>query len=297
MRLERPKLGRGVPSTAQFGSRSAQGFRVRVRAGRRVHSPVGAACPGPTMPDRLAQPPPLTRDHAVFLDLDGTLAGFESTPGGVGPQPRRTAILKRLVASMDGAVAIVSGRTLAEIDHILERAVGPAAGGSRAGAAHGRRPVAELRAQPLTCRERRSGSRPLVEGDDGLLLEDKGHSVALHYRRTQAQAQVVRAAARRLAAETGLVLQEGDMVCELRSPGADKGSSLEAFLQEPPFAGRRPVAVGDDLTDEHAFEAAARLGGYGLLVGAPRESAARYGLKDVEAVLAWLEDAGKRAST
>ncbi|WP_303703535.1 trehalose-phosphatase, partial [Brevundimonas naejangsanensis] len=102
-----------------------------------------------------------------------------------------------------------------------------------------------------------------------------------------------------LAASTGLILQPGSMVLELKTPGADKGTAVRAFMQEPPFLGATPVMVGDDLTDEAAFEAAQALGGFGVLVGAPRLTAARYGLPGVSAVLDWLEalaaDAHKEA--
>jgi trehalose 6-phosphate phosphatase len=81
------------------------------------------------------------------------------------------------------------------------------------------------------------------------------------------------------------------MVAELRPPGADKGDALSALMREPPFAGARPVFVGDDLTDEHAFQAAAVLGGAGVLVGPPRETAARYGLAGVAEVAEWLRAA------
>jgi trehalose 6-phosphate phosphatase len=92
-----------------------------------------------------------------------------------------------------------------------------------------------------------------------------------------------------LAQETGLALQPGSMVLELKTPGADKGLALTAFMSEAPFQGGIPVMVGDDLTDEHGFEAAERLGGFGVLVGPERATAARYRLEDVNAVLDWLD--------
>jgi trehalose 6-phosphate phosphatase len=85
------------------------------------------------------------------------------------------------------------------------------------------------------------------------------------------------------------VLQPGKLVVELKTPGADKGAALTAFMAEPPFAGAVPVMVGDDLTDEYGFRAAEALGGFGVLVGPRRETAARFGLADVNAVLDWLE--------
>ena len=96
-------------------------------------------------------------------------------------------------------------------------------------------------------------------------------------------------AADRLAQATGLVLQLGDMVAELRTPGADKGMAVSAFLREPPFTGATPVFIGDDLTDEDGFVAAKRLGGFGVLVGEPRPTEARYRLADTDAVARWLK--------
>ncbi|HWU13643.1 MAG TPA: trehalose-phosphatase, partial [Caulobacter sp.] len=131
--------------------------------------------------------------------------------------------------------------------------------------------------------------RDLARGDRGLLFEDKDLSVALHYRNVPSAADAVIEAAERLAQGSELVLQLGDMVAELRTPGQDKGKAVAAFLREPPFDGAVPVFVGDDLTDEDGFTAAARLGGYGVLVGPPhRPTQARYRLNDFNAVLDWL---------
>src|SRR5690606_11999196 len=104
----------------------------------------------------------------------------------------------------------------------------------------------------------------------GTLVEDKGAALALHYRLAPAAGPAARQLAATVAEREGLALQPGDCVIELRTPGADKGSALRAFMAEPPFAGRTPVMVGDDLTDEHAFAAAEALGGFGVLVGLPR---------------------------
>jgi trehalose 6-phosphate phosphatase len=132
--------------------------------------------------------------------------------------------------------------------------------------------------------------RDLANCDRGLLFEDKGLSVALHYRNVPTAADAVIEAAERLAQSTDLVLQLGDMVAELRTPGQDKGRSVAAFLREAPFVGSVPVFVGDDLTDEDGFETAERLGGFGVLVGPERPTQARYRLESVDAVFDWLGD-------
>ena len=122
-----------------------------------------------------------------------------------------------------------------------------------------------------------------------MIVEDKGVSAGLHYRLApEAEGEAARLA-QQLEADTGLSLQPGHMVLELKTPGATKGTAVQAFMAEAPFKGAVPVMLGDDLTDEHGFRAAEALGGFGVLVGPVRETAARYGLSGVDAVLDWLE--------
>ena len=241
-------------------------------------------------PAELAPPAlDLTRS-ALFLDLDGTLAPIVARPQDVGPEPRRTAVLAALVRRMEGRVAILSGRTLAEIDHILDSAVRPVA------AVHGldRREPDGTHSPPEPHPDLPAVAdafRDLEASTPGLLVEAKGLSVALHYRQAPDQADAVRALAQDWAERTGLKMQPGHMVVELRTPGPDKGDSLASFMETAPFRGAIPVFVGDDQTDEPAFAAARRLGGAGVLVGQIRNSAATHRLEDVNAVLNWLEAA------
>lgn len=225
---------------------------------------------------------------ALFLDLDGTLAPIMPRPDDVGPDPRRARLLAGLRETFEDRVAVVSGRALSDLDHILD-------GGVRAiGAVHGlvRRAadgsVATLPPHPGLEDARRILGE-LAHCERGLLLEDKDVSVALHYRGAPGCAEAVIEAAERLARSTGLTLQLGDMVAELRTPGADKGSAIAAFMREPPFLGAAPIFVGDDLTDEDGFAAVLGLGGFGVLVGEPRPTRARCRLPDPPAVHAWLE--------
>ncbi len=120
-------------------------------------------------------------------------------------------------------------------------------------------------------------------------LEDKGLSLALHYRRAPDLAGTVVEAARQIARSNDQALQLGDMVAEIRTPGFDKGTAVEAFMSEAPFQGAVPIFVGDDLTDEDGFRAAQALGGLGVLTGPQRLTGARYRLADVAAVRRWLE--------
>jgi trehalose 6-phosphate phosphatase len=240
---------------------------------------------------RLAAPPPLLPQRAaLFVDLDGTLAAIEAHPSQVGPDPRRTALMRQLGRALDGRLAVVSGRSLEDLDRVLQASVPCLAG------VHGlvRRDaslvVTGIRPHPGLAEARRR-LQDLAESRPGLWVEDKGQAMALHYRATPAAADEALETAKTAAADLGLVLQPGDMVVEVRSPGSDKGVAVTAFMAKPPFVGHTPVFVGDDLTDEHGFAAAAGLGGYGVLVGKPRPTAAAYHLADVSAVNAWLSAA------
>lgn len=242
-------------------------------------------------PTTEARPPlPQPEGAALFLDLDGTLAPIEATPDAVRADPYRTGLLRRVVERFQGRVAILSGRSIAEVDRILDGAVANVAG------VHGlerRTSPSDITAVPphpalgrveetLAC---------FAKGQRGLLVESKARSVALHYRGHPPAEEACIDIGRRMAAMHGLQLQEGRMVVELRTPGPDKGDSLRLFMSEAPFACATPVMVGDDLTDEHAFEAARDLGGWSVLVGEPRPTAALHRLRDPPAVLAWLEEA------
>ncbi|WP_453976661.1 trehalose-phosphatase [Brevundimonas sp. Marseille-Q4549] len=239
--------------------------------------------------DLILPPPPVRAEGvALFLDMDGVLAPLAATPDAVGPVARRTAALKAVAGKMGGRVAIVSGRTIAEIDRIADHALMSASGvhGLERRLKNGsiRRKTADLGvARALKAFQLFAADRP------GMIVEDKGVSAGLHYRQAPDQAKAAEDLAHRLQAETGLTLQPGHMVLELKTPGADKGTAVTAFMQEPPFRDAVPVMLGDDLTDEYGFEAAAALGGYGVLVGPQRPTAARYRLDDVDAVLTWLE--------
>ncbi len=236
----------------------------------------------------LSPPPPLPDRPALFLDMDGVLAPITATPHAVGPEPRRRRMLLRLLDRLDGRVAVLSGRTIAEIDRICEGVVPCVAGvhGLERRGADGR--IRRLDPHPALSAvhedlEAFARERP------GVLVEDKTLGVTLHYRQAPGFGREARDLARRLAHHHGLTLQPGDMVQELKTPGADKGRALTAFMAETPFSGAVPVMAGDDLTDEFAFAAAADLGGFGVLVGPPRATAALHGLADPAAVMDWLE--------
>ncbi|HEV2303748.1 MAG TPA: trehalose-phosphatase [Stellaceae bacterium] len=229
---------------------------------------------------------------ALFLDLDGTLIEIAARPDRVRVPAGLPALLDDLSREREGALAVVSGRALADIDRLLAPWRGAAAG------LHGgerRRADATL---DLAFDERAARSlvrlRPrlaaLAAGMPGVFVEDKGGALAVHYRTAPAREGALRAAARALSAEFAPALQfgEGKMAFEFRPPFASKGTAIAAFLAEPPFRGKKPIFVGDDLTDEDGFAEVNRRGGLAIRVGALGGSAARFVLPSVAAALSWL---------
>ncbi len=236
----------------------------------------------------LPAPPPLhLATTALFADLDGTLAPIEATPDAVKPDAGRRRLLDDLGQALRGRLAVVSGRSLADLDRVLERRVPALA------AVHGlerRRAdgVVISSGEPGKVAEAAQALRAFARVNPALLVEDKGVAVALHYRAAPGTAEACRELAERLAARLGLVIQQGDMVVELRAPGPDKGDAVRAFMAEAPFTGYTPIFLGDDFTDEAGFGAAQTLGGRGVIVGPRRPTKALTALADVNSVKAWL---------
>ena len=206
------------------------------------------------------------------------------------------ALIIRLSAQREAALALISGRPLAQLDGLFEPWRGAAAG------LHG---LERRRADGVLDCVLDSGSataldrlRPklaaLAADGTGLILEDKGGTLALHYRAAPQREPEIRALAEELHREVASALRliTGKMVVEFQPRGVNKGRAIAAFLAEPPFVGRRPVFVGDDTTDEDGFAEIRRHGGIAVRVGPPCATTANYRLPAVEAVIAWLARSG-----
>ena len=246
----------------------------------------------------MSLPPPLDPQTALFIDIDGTLLEIAPRPELVRVPPELPSLLARLAAQRGGALALVSGRRIADIDRLFHPWHGAAAG------VHGaerRRTDGTLSIAGDSPRDRdaaaaldrlRPALRQFVQNAPGVLLEDKGETVALHYRQAPEREGELRALAERLVRYESewLRLIAGKMVFELQPRHRGKDGAIAAFMDEAPFRGRAPVFLGDDTTDEDGFAEVNRRGGLSIRAGPPSAAtAARYSLPSVPAVLDWLK--------
>jgi trehalose 6-phosphate phosphatase len=245
-----------------------------------------------TIGESSEQPPILDAQSALFLDVDGTLLEIAAQPELVCVPRGLAALIASRAKERDGAVALISGRPLAELDQLLRPWHGAAAGlhGIERRRADGS-PDQVLDPAGEAALDRIRPKLAAVAGDArGLMLEDKGGTIALHYRAVPEREAEIRAYAETLLAETepALRLIAGKMVVEFQPSSVNKGRAIAAFLAEPPFFSRRPVFVGDDTTDEDGFAEVRRRDGIAVRVGSPSATAANYCLPTVSAVLDWL---------
>jgi len=233
--------------------------------------------------------PPFAADWAFFLDIDGTLLEFAARPQEVRVGTELLDLLERLRAATGGALALVSGRPVRDIDRLFAPLELPAAGlhGTERRSANG---SMRRHAPPLDNLGRGAAAIVRLTAEhSGLVFENKGMALALHYRLAPALRTLAEREMRAIAAGLGdaFELQTGKFVVEIKPSGKDKGSAIGEFAAEPPFAGRRPVFIGDDLTDEPGFAVVNRIGGHTVKVG-PGITRARWHLFDAAAVRRWL---------
>lgn len=231
-------------------------------------------------------------DIALFLDVDGTLLGIRDDPSAVFADAKMIGTLAQCFDRLDGAMALVSGRSVAEIDRMFAPAVFPVAGSHGSELRFHRGETVRAAEQGLP-QEISARLEAFAARHDGLLLEKKPGGVSLHYRRAPALQAECRQLAEKLLGQLGdsFRLISGKMVFEIAPSAHDKGAAIRTFLQEPPFARRTPVFLGDDVTDEDGFRVVNALGGMSVRIGDIEHSEARYQLADVTAVEHWLREA------
>jgi trehalose 6-phosphate phosphatase len=236
------------------------------------------------------QPPPLASEQCLFLDIDGTLVEFTDTPSQTFADDEIKVLLDHLMHRLAGAVALVSGRQINTMDQLFAPLLLPAAGlhGVERRDASGTMHGAKFEDHRLS--RARKALALLADSYPGTIIEDKGRNIAVHFRLAPQFGELVHRSVEAIAAPLAddYQLQSGAMMVEIKPRGFTKGSAVRSFMREPPFAGRHPVFVGDDLTDRDGFEAVEALGGISVSVG--ERVRGRYQLQDVESVRRWLRE-------
>jgi trehalose 6-phosphate phosphatase len=205
---------------------------------------------------------------ALFLDIDGTLLDIAPTPSSVEIPSDLASILKAASAALDGALAVASGRTLAEIDHLLSPLRPPCVGEHGAVIRHPDGTVERAGPEEIVPEAWRARLRVATAGWTGVLVEEKSYSVAVHYRLAPSREDRLRALVETVVADDAANFEvlPASMAFEIRRRSLTKAMAVETFMATAPFAGRIPVFVGDDVTDEDGFRAARAMGGLGLNV-------------------------------
>jgi trehalose 6-phosphate phosphatase len=229
---------------------------------------------------------------ALFLDVDGTLLEIAATPDLVRVPSSLRNTLQLTFERAQGAFALLSGRSLEDLDKLFFPSVFPASGmhGLEVRLRGGR--VVRPEIDPSMLDRARDWLRLLQKENRGLLLEDKGIALAMHCRLAPKLAPEVEMVMNEMSAELGeaFIVRPGKCVFELMPSGFDERTAIRLFMKQPEFAGRTPVFVGDDPTDEVGFQVVNEMGGHSIRVGKPEETAAQYCFSSVSTVVAWLRD-------
>jgi trehalose 6-phosphate phosphatase len=238
--------------------------------------------------------PPVRKNSALFLDIDGTLLDMARTPDAVQvPADLRQALVS-LYDALEGALAFVSGRSLGAIDRLfapLRTAAIGCHGAEVRGADGNVRALADPIPNPV-----RAIFRDLAESHPGTLLEDKIYALALHYRLAPEAKRALEAAMKKhalLFEAEKVAIQHGKAVIDVKSLGIDKGVGVRVLMRQPPFRDRTPVFGGDDTTDMDVFHILPELGGHGFSVGRAFKGV-DYKFQSPRAVRQWLTDLAER---
>lgn len=224
----------------------------------------------------------------VFLDLDGTLLELAERPDEVLADTRTRVLLLELARKLDGRLAIVSGRSLSQIDVMLGDVAGELAVSGSHGCEHRWNGVLARPFRPSSLDVAAVCMRLFAKDRPGVLVEEKSFGVALHYRMAPELRAEALQLCEELSDELDLVLQHGKMMVELRVAGGDKGRAVRRMMTRLPMKGTTPIFIGDDNTDEAGFEVARELDGHAILVGSPRPTAANFGISSPAVLRDWL---------
>ena len=231
--------------------------------------------------------PPLTllKEAVLFLDFDGTLVPIADRPDAIAVGPSLLPLLEQLQTKLEGRVILVSGRATADVRRWLERSSVNVVG------SHGLERDGVTPVRPAALDDCMPYLRDVQAQHEGVIVEEKPFGAAIHFREAPEAEGACRAAAVHVAARADMRVLPGKMVFEIKPADGNKGTAIVAMMTDPRMAHRRPIFIGDDLTDEYGFAAVRDLGGAGILVGPQRDTSALYRLEDVDHVHRWLKKA------
>jgi trehalose 6-phosphate phosphatase len=233
---------------------------------------------------------PHLQESAILLDIDGTLLDLAPTPREVWVPPGLCKTLNRLLERTSGALALVSGRSLNDIDLIFAPEQFPAIGGHGAEMRVGTDSEAVATQAPPMDKELKRRLAAIARLSPGILLEDKGYSLALHYRLAPHAEKAIYEAVSLIRADlpnAPIEVMPGKCVCEIKHSGFNKALGVRELMGHEPFRGRRPVFIGDDVTDESVFAIMPDIGGLAFSVGRRAKGVAGH-FDDPGDVRAWL---------
>jgi trehalose 6-phosphate phosphatase len=233
--------------------------------------------------------PPPSLEWCLFLDVDGTLIELTDSPLETFADSELKTLLGHVAERLGGAVALVSGRSIHYLDGLFAPLRLPAAGlhgverRKASGALHG----ASFVDTQLT--QARTAVNALVAAHPGTSVEDKGRTIAVHFRMAPEHEAVIRQSLDTIAKPLGsnYHIQEGNRVLEIKPRGFTKATAIKAFMREAPFSGRKPVFIGDDLTDQDGFRLVEDQDGISIAVG--ERVHGQFRLENAAAVRRWLQ--------
>jgi len=234
----------------------------------------------------MLRPQPPENPISLYLDFDGTLVSFADTPDGISVAPETVELLKELYSRLDGALAIVTGRSITNLDLHLSGFKPPVAGehGAQWRWSDGR----QSSAGTVSFRSQLLKADDAFDDVEGMRIETKSSGFAIHFRQAPQWEKTVRNFVDDLIVDNpNLTCVHGNMVSEVRGRAVHKGAAIELFQKHEPFKGRTPIFIGDDVTDEDGFKVVNQAGGLSIKVGSD-ETCASFRLGGVEEVHDWL---------
>jgi trehalose 6-phosphate phosphatase len=233
--------------------------------------------------------PEFKPDWAFFLDVDGTLLELASHPDAVVLKPQLTETLDLLRMSINGAIAFISGRSIIDVDNLFKPLRLPIAGQHGLERRDYQNEIHYHKSPNGEMKNARQVLSSFADDNQGILIEDKGISLAVHYRQAPELKNKLDVLLKKLIDRLGddFHLQQGKMIYEIKPGGKNKGIAIEEYMQESPFRGRIPVFIGDDVTDEDGFRSINKMHGHSIKVGCGN-SEAHWRLPDSDSVLEWL---------